>query len=240
MHIGNNKNILYNTDINNETKEDDFNNVFKSSQLNNIHNLKSIFNKFEKKNKKPKKSSLEVNHNYKSNNITGYKFKKKSNIESENKITDKKVLKKINNELSINTNKVTLKSMKFLKTNNYDFDNTDNKDNMENSINISNELKNIIKEKNCLNSNNNNNDCSINNNNSKNKIRKKSNNSKKNNNNNKLNLIKKKIKHLKKENYSNGIDNIYINTIVDDNINKNNINIVENISEDKGKNKRIN
>ena len=69
MHIGNNKNILYNTDINNETKKDDFNNVFKSSQLNNIHNLKSIFNKIEKKNKKPKNSSLEVNRNNRNNNI---------------------------------------------------------------------------------------------------------------------------------------------------------------------------
>ena len=40
-------------------------------------------------------------------------------------------------------------------------------------------------------------------------------------------------------NYCNGIDNININTI-NDQKNKNNINIVENISEDKGKNKRIN
>ena len=212
------KNILYNTDINNEPKENELNNVLKSTQVDNLKNLKLMFDKNDKNNKKreAKKSSLEINTN-RNNNINGHQ--NKINIESENKIIDKRLLNKINRELTIHTNREVLKSMKFLKTNNYDFDNMDN--NLENSLNISDEFKTIIEEKDGLNSKNNINNFSISNinkdnidniNNINNKeINNNSNNSKKNNNK-KINKIKKKINQNRNGNYTNRlekIDNIF-------------------------------
>ena len=155
------KKILYSTDSKKEVKKDSINNLIKSSQINNMPNLKGIFNNYKIiKEKDDNNSPLTLHKNNNNNNINNYTYKKNSKLDNDNKTIDKNLLNKINKELSINAKRVALKSMKFIKTNNnYDYDFENN-----NSINISDELKDIIEEKE-INKHKNNNIYNNNNNN---------------------------------------------------------------------------
>ena len=210
------KKILYSTDNKTELKKDNINNILKNSKFNsNIPNL-DIFNNLNKTTKskeKEKEKEKEINKD-------SYNKKTKINLKNSN-IIDKDLINRINNELTLNARKVELKSMKILKTNNnkynYDCDNDD-------SINISDEFKDIIKEKN--NNNNKNytfrkihNNINININNNTNNNGKKS--------KNKINNIKSDIKEINKNKFK----NIYL---------KDNINFyTTNIQDDKNKNDDI-
>ena len=210
------KKILYSTDNKTELKKDNINNILKNSKFNsNIPNL-DIFNNLNKTTKskeKEKEKEKEINKD-------SYNKKTKINLKNSN-IIDKDLINRINNELTLNARKVELKSMKILKTNNnkynYDCDNDD-------SINISDEFKDIIQEKN--NNNNKNytfrkihNNINININNNTNNNGKKS--------KNKINNIKSDIKEINKNKFK----NIYL---------KDNINFyTTNIQDDKNKNDDI-
>ena len=208
------KKILYSTDNKTELKKDNINNILKNSKFNsNIPNL-DIFNNLNKTTKsKEKEKEKEINKD-------SYNKKTKINLKNSN-IIDKDLIYRINNELTLNARKVELKSMKILKTNNnkynYDCDNDD-------SINISDEFKDIIQEKN--NNNNKNytfrkihNNINININNNTNNNGKKS--------KNKINNIKSDIKEINKNKFK----NIYL---------KDNINFyTTNIQDDKNKNDDI-
>ena len=210
------KKILYSTDNKTELKKDNINNILKNSKFNsNIPNL-DIFNNLNKTTKskeKEKEKEKEINKD-------SYNKKTKINLKNSN-IIDKDLINRINNELTLNARKVELKSMKILKTNNnkynYDCDNDD-------SINISDEFKDIIQEKN--NNNNKNytfrkihNNINININNNTNNNGKKS--------KNKINNIKSDIKEINKNKFK----NIYL---------KDNINFcAANIQDDKNKNDDI-
>ena len=210
------KKILYSTDNKTELKKDNINNILKNSKFkSNIPNL-DIFNNLSKTTKskeKEKEKEKEINKD-------SYNKKTKINLKNSN-IIDKDLINRINNELTLNARKVELKSMKILKTNNnkynYDCDNDD-------SINISDEFKDIIQEKN--NNNNKNytfrkihNNINININNNTNNNGKKS--------KNKINNIKSDIKEINKNKFK----NIYL---------KDNINFyTTNIQDDKNKNDDI-
>ena len=210
------KKILHSTDNKTELKKDNINNILKNSKFNsNIPNL-DIFNNLNKTTKskeKEKEKEKEINKD-------SYNKKTKINLKNSN-IIDKDLINRINNELTLNARKVELKSMKILKTNNnkynYDCDNDD-------SINISDEFKDIIQEKN--NNNNKNytfrkihNNINININNNTNNNGKKS--------KNKINNIKSDIKEINKNKFK----NIYL---------KDNINFyTTNIQDDKNKNDDI-
>ena len=158
------KKILYSTDSKKEIKND---NLLKSTQINDIKKLKGIFNKNRKEN-----SPLTLNNN--NNNINNYAYIKKSNQKSENRNIDRDLFKSIDKELTLNTKKTPLK---FLKNNdNYDYD----LDNIDNCLNLSDEFKNIIKEKEIIKTNN-----IFNNNNNNYTVRKIHNNINININNNK-------------------------------------------------------
>ena len=157
------KKILYSTDSKKEVNKDSINNLIKSSQINNIPNLNDIFNNYKIiKEKDGNISPLTLHkNNTNNNNINNYRYKKNLKQDNDNKTIDKNLLNQINKKLSIKAKKVALKSMNFLKTNNnYDYDFENN-----NSINISDEFKDIIEEKeinkhknnNIYNNNNNNN-----------------------------------------------------------------------------------
>ncbi len=187
------KKILYSTDSKKELNKD--NNLLKSSQLNDFQKLKGIFNNKININKKDNSPlTLDKNNINNKNNLGNYAYIKKSNQKSENKNIDKDILNKINKELTFNTKtkKTPLKSMKYLSNNNYDYD----LDNIDNSLNLSEEFKNIINEKEIIKTNN-----IYNNNNNNYKVRKIHNNINININNN------KNIEHKNNNNrYNNNID----------------------------------
>ena len=129
--------ILYSTDNKTEEKEDNINNILRSTELTDLHNLKGLFKKDKKTKNNP--AIIEKKNTNINNHITnGYKYIENCNTLKTNKLIDKNILKNLNKELTIKANKKPLKSMKFLKTNNnYDYDNNDN------SFNISDEFKDI-------------------------------------------------------------------------------------------------
>ena len=177
--------ILYSTDSKREIKKD---NLLRSSQLNDFQKLKGLFNKKININKKDNSPlTLDKNNINNKNNLNNYAYIKKSNQKSENKNIDKDILNKINKELTFNTKKTPLKSMKYLNNNNYDYD----LENIDNSLNLSEEFKNIINEKEIIKTNN-----IYNNNNNNYTVRKIHNNINININNNKTennNIVQKKI-----------------------------------------------
>ena len=142
------KKILYSTDSKKDVKKDNnMNNLLKSSQINGLQNLKSILNKNKINNKKDEK--IHPITLFKNNTNVNMK---KSNHEKNNTNIDLNLINKINKELTFNAKKSALKSKKYIKTNNnYDFDNINNS-----NLNISDEFKNIIEEREMITSNKNN------------------------------------------------------------------------------------
>ena len=185
--------ILYSTDSKREIKKD---NLLRSSQLNDFQKLKGLFNKKININKKDNSPlTLDKNNINNKNNLNNYAYIKKSNQKSENKNIDKDILNKINKELTFNTKKTPLKSMKYLNNNNYDYD----LENIDNSLNLSEEFKNIINEKEIIKTNN-----IYNNNNNNYTVRKIHNNINININNNKTD--NNNIDHKSNNNRYNNID----------------------------------
>ena len=198
------KKILYNTDSKKEIKKDDNinnNNLLKSSQINSLQNLKGIFNKNKINNKKDEKIiPITLFKNNTKDNM------KKSNHEKKNTNIDLNLINKINKELTFNAKRSELNSMKYIKTNNnYDFDNIDNS-----NLNILDEFKNIIEEREVIISNKNN---IYQNNKNNSTVRKIHNNIKVNINNNKTD--KKKLDNNNKnyiKRYNSGnLDSNFLN-----------------------------
>ena len=216
------KKILYNTDNKKEAKKDNFNNLLKNTKVDSLQ----IINNFKTLNQKEEKNITsydnKINNNSKKSDIINIdSYNSKINITNGNNIIDKNLINKINKELKINSKRLALQSMKFLKTNNnYDFDNNDN------SINLSDEFNNILEE-----------------NEKNNKIFNQNNNNytyRKINNNINININNNNIKNNNKNNKK--IQNLKINKgqLINNNLSNNFIDIDENFSDDNNKTENTN